>query len=238
MQPYAGWRDASGLRAAPSRTDAPDDVRCAGCIGHAQCSCPAHVGAGRLDLQRATPHGSSPGCVPLSRPGRRGNIGSMADLVPAVDDRHPADVIEKMVDHVLGLAATWPSWDGHPMEVTAEGGQPRTYTPNKALRRVADHLIDHLAELEARLAGCPSEPDAWHASMVTTPADLAAFTAEDLDEARSRLRRLALIWGIRLRSLSDERLDADEADAWTLRQIAFHVAESAFYADAVGALAG
>jgi hypothetical protein len=160
----------------------------------------------------------------------------MADLAPVVDDRHPADVIEKMVDHVLGLAATWPSWDGHPMEVTAEGGQSRTYTPHKALRRVADHLIDHLAEIEARLAGCPTEPDAWHASMVTTPVDLAVFTAEDLDEARSRLRRLALIWGIRLRSLSDESLDAPEADAWTLRQVAFHVAESAFYAEAVGAL--
>lgn len=164
--------------------------------------------------------------------------GPMPDLAPAVDDRHPADVIEKMVDHVLGLAVTWLSWDGHPMEVTAEGGQPRTYTPHKALRRVADHLIDHLAELEARLAGCPTEPDVWHASMVTTPADLAAFTAEDLDEARGRLRRLALIWGIRLRSLSDECLDAPEADAWTLRQVAFHVAESACYADAVGALDG
>jgi hypothetical protein len=41
---------------------------------------------------------------------------------------------------------------------------------------------------------------------------------------------------VRLRSLSDERLDAAEGDAWTLRQVAFHVAESGFYADSVGAL--
>ncbi len=95
----------------------------------------------------------------------------------------------------------------------------------------------HLAELEARLAGWPTEPDAWHGSMVTTPGDLAAFTVDDLDEARSRLRRLALIWEVRLRSLSGERLDASGGDAWTLRQVAFHVAESAFYADSVGALA-
>jgi hypothetical protein len=73
--------------------------------------------------------------------------------------------------------------------------------------------------------------------MVTTPADLAAFTLDDLDEARSRLRRLALIWEVRLRSLSSEQLDASGGDAWTLRQVAFHVAESAFYADSVGALA-
>ncbi len=58
---------------------------------------------------------------------------------------------------------------------------------------MADHLVDHLAELEARLAGRPTEPDGWHGSMVTTPGDLAAFTVDDLDEARSRLLRLALI---------------------------------------------
>jgi hypothetical protein len=102
---------------------------------------------------------------------------------------------------------------------------------------VADHLVDHLAELEARLAGEPTEPDTWHGSMITTPADLAPFTADDLDEARSRLSRLGLIWKVRLCSLSDEQLNASEGDAWTLRQVSFHLAESAFYADAVGALA-
>jgi hypothetical protein len=73
--------------------------------------------------------------------------------------------------------------------------------------------------------------------MITTAGDVTAFTAGDLDEARSRLRRLALIWEVRLRSLTDEQLDASEGDAWTLRQVSFHLAESAFYADSVGALA-
>ncbi len=98
---------------------------------------------------------------------------------------------------------------------------------------MADHLVDHLAELEARLAGRPTEPDRWHASAITTAADLAAFTADDLGEARSRLRRLALIWDVRLRSLSDQQLDENTGDAWTLRQLAFHLAGSAFYADSV-----
>jgi uncharacterized damage-inducible protein DinB len=42
---------------------------------------------------------------------------------------------------------------------------------------------------------------------------------------------------VRLRSLSNEQLDEQQGDAWTLRQVAFHVAEaSSFYADSVGML--
>jgi hypothetical protein len=104
------------------------------------------------------------------------------------------------------------------------------------VRRVADHLLDHLAEFEARLSGRRTEPDAWHGSMITTASDLAPFMEQDVDEARSRLRRLAQIWDVRPRSLSDEQLDAVGGGAWTLRQVAFHVAESGFYADSVGAL--
>lgn len=141
-----------------------------------------------------------------------------------------------MVDHVLELAETWPRWDGKPIEVSVEGEPSRTYTPHKAIRRVVDHLVDHLAEVEARLVDRPTEPDAWHGSMVTTACDLATFTQEDLDEARSRLRRLALIWDVRLRALDDQKLDQPAGKSWTLRQIAFHVADSAFYADSVGAL--
>lgn len=161
----------------------------------------------------------------------------MTDLGPEVDDRHPADVVTQMVEHVLDVAATWPLWDGRPAEVPVEGEPPRIYAPHKAIRRVADHLVDHLAELEARLAGRPTEPDRWHASAITTQADLAAFTSDDLDEARSRLRRLSLLWDIRLRSLSDQQLDERSGDAWTLRQLAFHLAGSAFYADSIGVLA-
>jgi hypothetical protein len=160
----------------------------------------------------------------------------MADLGPEVDDRHPADVVTAMVEHVLQVAATWPRWNGRPIEIPVEGEPPRIYTPHKAIRRVADHLIDHLAELEARLARRPTEPDRWHASAVTTPADLATFTTDDLDEARSRLQRLALIWDVRLRALSEQQLDEQTGNAWTLRQLAFHVAESAFYADSVETL--
>ncbi|HEX9624179.1 MAG TPA: hypothetical protein VF979_07355 [Streptosporangiaceae bacterium] len=160
----------------------------------------------------------------------------MAETETKTDDRHPAEVITAMVDRVLAIAQTWPSWDGQPFVVPMDDEPPRTYTPHKAIRRVADHLVDHLAEIEARLAGQAPEPDRWHASAITTPADLADFTQEDLDEAASRLRRLALIWDVRLRSLTDEQLDAPSGEAWTLRQVALHLADSDFYAKSVGLL--
>lgn len=85
------------------------------------------------------------------------------------------------------------------------------------------------------MAGDATLPYRWHASAVTTLADLAPFTVADLDEARSRLTRLAQIWSLRLRALDAERLDRQEEDAWTLRQVAFHLGDT-FYSDAVGDL--
>jgi len=160
----------------------------------------------------------------------------MTDDAPATDTRHPAAVVVAMVEHVLGLAATWTRWDGTPAVVPVEGEPPRTYTPHKAVRRVADHLLDHLAEVEARIAEQPTEPDRWHGSMVTTPADLAPFTADDLDEARSRLTRLAQIYAVRLTALTPAQLDRRDGDAWTPREIALQLEGSLYYADAVGFL--
>jgi hypothetical protein len=154
----------------------------------------------------------------------------VSDL-PVTDDRDPADVVSGLISQVLDLAETWPRWDGKPRPA-----EDRIYTPHKAIRRVADHLVDHLAEIEARLAGVPTIPDHWHASAITTPADLAPFTPEDLDEARSRLTRLSQIFSVRLRPLPSTTLDHRDGDAWSIRQIAFHLEGSLFYAEAIGRL--
>ena len=143
----------------------------------------------------------------------------------------PMNVVPELVEQVLARAATWTAWDGVPRPI-----DDRTYTPHKAIRRVADHLIDHLAEIEARVAGVPTIPDHWHASASTTPADLAPFTAEDLDEARSRLTRLAQIYTVRLTALTPDQLGQHDGDAWTPREIALHLAGSLYYADAIGFL--
>ncbi|WUW18909.1 hypothetical protein OG707_10930 [Streptomyces sp. NBC_01465] len=145
--------------------------------------------------------------------------------------RELADGITALVAHVLRLASTWTHWDGSPRAV-----DDRVYTPHKAIRRVADHLVDHLAELEARLAGEEPQPDHWHASATTTPADLAPFTREDLDEAHSRLNRLARIWSNRLDALTAGQLDDSPGTGWTFREIATHLQGSVYYADAVGDL--
>ncbi|MFE0821832.1 hypothetical protein [Streptomyces sp. NPDC058847] len=143
----------------------------------------------------------------------------------------PADTVTGMVEHVLALAATWTHWDGRPAHVDG-----RVYTPHKAIRRVADHMVDHLAEMEARLVGEETQPDHWHASTVTTEADRAPFTREDLDEARSRLTRLARIWANRLDALTEEQLTHSPGDGWSFRRLAEHLEESVYYADAVGDL--
>ena len=153
------------------------------------------------------------------------------DDAPATDDRDPVALVETLVRHVLALAGTWTAWDGNPVPI-----DDRLYTPHKAIRRVADHLVDHLAELEARLAGEEPQPDHWHASATTTQADLAPFTQDDLDEAGSRLTRLARIWANRLGALTPDQLDHSPGDGWTFRQLAFHLAGSVYYADAVGDL--
>jgi hypothetical protein len=138
-------------------------------------------------------------------------------------------VVDDAVAEVLGLAAGWLAWDGRP--VLHDGN---AWTPHKALRRVADHLVDHLAELECRLAGLPTLPDAWHGRTVTTHADFARFTESDLDEARSRLTRLGACYRARLTGLADDALDArPDPQTWTLREVVHHVAGITYYARAM-----
>jgi len=155
----------------------------------------------------------------------------MADERPEVDDRDPADAVAQTVAHVLQLAETWGAWDGHPLPI-----DDRIYTPHKAVRRTADHLLDHLAQLEAHVAGAEPLADWWHGSSITTASDLAPFGPDDLDEARSRLERLAELWRIRLAAITPDELDRAEGDAYTPREMAFCAAGSTYYADAVGRL--
>ena len=135
--------------------------------------------------------------------------------------------IDDAVAAVLAAARPWLGWDGRP--VYAEGN---AWTPHKVLRRVADHLLDHLAELECRLAGVPTVPDHWHGRAVTTDADFARFTESDLDEATSRLTRYAACYRALLSRVDTAMLDAPaDCGEWTLRAVVEHVAQVTVYAD-------
>jgi hypothetical protein len=153
---------------------------------------------------------------------------------PEVDERDPSLLVPVAVAEVLDIAESWLGWDQRP--VFRDGN---AWTPHKAMRRVADHLLDHLAELECRLAGLPPVPDQWHGRMVTTEADFARFTEVDLDEATSRLTRFAACYQARLTGMDPDQLDARPSDeTWTVREVVHHVANVTYYARAVGRLAG
>ncbi len=140
-------------------------------------------------------------------------------------------LVPDAVEEVLRLAATWLAWDGSP-----RCGEGNVWTPHKGLRRVSDHLLDHLAEINAVLADAPTIPDTWHGRTVTLDTDWARLTEVDLDEARSRLARYAELYRLRLADLSTGDLDRPRPTAWTIRQIAHHVADVVYYARQVGDL--
>ena len=165
--------------------------------------------------------------VPASQPGE-----AAAGPPPTAGPGNPGDAVVAGVRRVLELARTWLAWDGAPR--VAEDGN-RIYTPGKALRRHADHLIDHLAEIEALLAGEEPEPDGWHASTITLASDWAPVTEADLNEAGQRLRRIAASYAHRLAAAGPAEWDKPRGSHWTIREIAEHVADP-WYAEQVGDL--
>ena len=146
--------------------------------------------------------------------------------------QNPGELVEQAVGRCLQLVVTWPAWDGEP-RMSDDG---RTFTPHKAVRRIADHLVDHLAEVEALLAGVATQPDEWHASALTSAADLAPFTVEDVREAEQRLQRLGRTFALRYAALDPAEWDKDRSTNWTLREIAEHLTELDWYAAQVGDL--
>jgi hypothetical protein len=145
---------------------------------------------------------------------------------------NPGSVVAAAVTTCLEIAATWIAWDGRPLVTDGDN----LWTPHKALRRVTDHLVDHLAEVEALLAGAQPIPDGWHGRLVTVDSDWARFTELDLAEARQRLSRLALLYELRYAAAGPDTWDVPRTPNWTLREIAIHVSEVTWYAEQVGRL--
>jgi len=107
-----------------------------------------------------------------------------------------------------------------------------TYTPRKPLRRVLDHALDHLNQIDQwqrwrRDGVVPVPTDGWAPSTVTLPEDRLPLTAADLDAWLWRIDQAMQLLTQRAAGLSDDDLDWQPPDGgWPLRRVLHHVARS------------
>ena len=107
-----------------------------------------------------------------------------------------------------------------------------TYTPRKPLRRVLDHALDHLNQIDQwqrwrRDGVVPVPTDGWVPSTVTLPEDRLSLTAADLDAWLWRIDQAMLLLTERAAGLRDDDLDWQPPDGgWPLRRVLHHVARS------------
>lgn len=115
--------------------------------------------------------------------------------------------------------------------------EEHSYTPRKILRRVLDHALDHLNQIEQWLAWqqqgiVPTPTDGWATSAETFQEDLQPLAPEEL---RAWLWRIDLAVGLvasRAKLFSAAQLDWQPPDdGWTLRRTLHHLAlAEVFYA--------
>ena len=107
-----------------------------------------------------------------------------------------------------------------------------TYTPRKPLRRVLDHALDHLNQIEQwerwrRDGVVPTPTDGWAPSTVTLPEDRLPLTAADLDAWLWRIDQAMRLLTQRAAALGADELDWPPPDGgWPLRRVLHHVARS------------
>jgi len=114
----------------------------------------------------------------------------------------------------------------------AVAGGRYTSTPRKVLRRVLDHGLDHLNQIDQWLAWqrhgtAPTPTDGWASSLVTLPGDRLALTTEDPDAWLWRSDQVARLLVQRAAGLSEAELDWAPPDGgWPLRRVLHHLARS------------
>jgi hypothetical protein len=117
-----------------------------------------------------------------------------------------------------------------PLAVNRVGGY--TYTPRKVLRRVLDHALDHLNQIDQWLAWqrrgiVPTPTDGWVSSTVTLPDDRLSLAGADLDAWLWRIDQAARLVQQRAAELTQAELDWLPPDGgWPLRRVLHHLARS------------
>ncbi len=123
--------------------------------------------------------------------------------------------------------------DARPAPLTAPAGVGRyTYTPRKVLRRVLDHALDHLNQIDQWLAWrrdglVPTPTDGWVPSTVTLPDDVLPLAPADLEAWLWRIDQAARLVQQRAAGLGEAQLDWCPPDGgWPLRRVLHHLARS------------
>jgi hypothetical protein len=123
--------------------------------------------------------------------------------------------------------------DACPAPLTAPRGVGRyTYTPRKSLRRVLDHALDHLNQIDQWLAWqrhgiVPTPTDGWVSSTVTLPDDRLPLAPADLDAWLWRVDQASRLVVQRAAGLTEAELDWLPPDGgWPLRRVLHHLARS------------
>lgn len=152
-------------------------------------------------------------------------------LVHLVDHDPAAEVQSTMTNQLFSRLAANGRGAGQP-NIDYRSVETYAYTPRKPLRRVLDHALDHLNQIDQwqlwqRRGVVPAPTDGWVPSTVTLPEDRLPLTAADLDAWLWRIDQAMRLLTQRATGLSDEELDwLPPDDGWPLRRVLHHVARS------------
>ena len=119
---------------------------------------------------------------------------------------------------VAAAGASQPNVSNHLAVLRRRGLVTTERRGRQVVYRLAEPSVAQVVEALSSLAAPRSKP--------AVPADWAPFTEMDLNEASSRLRRLAGIYASRLRSVGPDAWDTEAEGDWSLRRHAEHCALS------------
>ena len=113
--------------------------------------------------------------------------------------------------------------------------EEHSYTPRKVLRRVLDHALDHLNQIEQwrrwqQHGTTPIPADGWASSAETFGEDMQPLSAAELAAWLWRIDLTVEMVAQQAENLSDTQLDWTPPDGgWTLRRMLHHLALAEMY---------
>jgi hypothetical protein len=142
-------------------------------------------------------------------------------------DHDPAHEVRAVMTNELYTRLT----DARPAPLAApREAKSYTYTPRKVLRRLLDHTLDHLNQIDQWLVWradgiVPTPTDGWASSVETLPGDRLPLSRADLAAWHWRIDQAARVFHQRAAGLRREMLDWLPPDGgWPLRRVFHHLA--------------